>query len=164
MWTQALRESLDMWRRPRKHLQSGCVKCGRWSRRSAKRPLLSAPSANGAAHCSFVIWFGKKTQAKMNWPHPLWSIRGYVCLSIFQMTGGCSPPFWGYLLLPCRHQKWPQTSKCRVPTSPQGGDSCIGVWELACFHTADCFYRGGSSGQRETGAAIPDTVPSGGSV
>ncbi|KAK5891239.1 hypothetical protein CgunFtcFv8_018513 [Champsocephalus gunnari] len=79
---------MDMWRRPRKRLQSGAVHQGRWSSRSAKQPLMSAPFTNGAVHRDFTSSLGNKRQAEMNRLHPLRSIKGQVCFSSSQMTGG----------------------------------------------------------------------------
>lgn len=114
-----------MWRRPRKRLQSGGVDRGRWSGRPAKRPLLSAPFANGAAHCNFVSWLGNKTPAKINRPHPLRSIKGHVCLSLLSNDRGISPPFWGVFSLLVDTGNGHKHQSTRVSASPQGGDACM---------------------------------------
>lgn len=136
VWTQSSRESMDMWRRPRERLQSGGVDHGRWSGRSAKQPLLSAPFTNSTVHCN-TGWLGNKTQAKMSCPHPLRSIKGpRLRFSLFKWQRDKSTLLLHFsLLVDTRNVSGDQSTECQ---SFRWEEMHPWDWELACLHTADC--------------------------
>lgn len=138
---------MDMWRKPRKHLQSGDVDHSRWSGRSAKWPLLSAPFANSAVYCNFTNWLGNKIQARMNHPHPLRRIKGHVCFSILLNGRGIVHHCGASFFTPCRHEKWSQRSKYRVLVHRE--EVHAWDWELACYAPQTVNTEGGRLGRKK---------------
>lgn len=122
VWKRPCNNSVDMWTRPRKCLESGIVNLGRWCKRPASEWPLSVPLTRSAAHSNFTSPAAYNIKTTSYFPY---------------LKEMC----------PLMHQQYGRRDQSRgcwwVLREGRRGR----LHELACF---------------QTGAAVPDTRPSGG--